>query len=99
MIPELSKIEESISELKKLTLLSAKSVLTIEDVSNLTGLTVSRIQKLTCYKQIPFFKREGSRRCYFDKTEIEEWLKGVRITTMEEAVQNAAAYELNRNAI
>lgn len=99
MDTELLKLEESISELKKLTLLSAKDVLNIEDVSYLTGLSIQRIYALTCYNQIPFFKREGSRKCYFDKKEINEWMKGVRITTMEEAVQNAAAEYANRSVL
>ena len=88
------QIQGELSELKKITLLGAKNVLTVEDVSFLTGLSVKRLYSLTSLKQIPHFKREGCRTLYFDKAEIENWMKGYRVVTEAEAIQAAANYNL-----
>lgn len=76
MNTELLKIQDELAILKQLMLLSAKNVLTIEDVSFLTGLSVARLYSLTSQHLIPYYKREQSRILYFDKKEIEEWMKG-----------------------
>lgn len=99
MEEDLLIIKQEILNLKKISLMAAKNVLTIEEASLFTGLSIPRLYTLTCNKQIPFYKREGCRKCYFDKNELEAWSKGVRITTMDEAVQNAAAEYANRNVI
>lgn len=88
------QIQGELSELKKITLLGAKNVLTIDDVSLLTGLSVKRIYTLTSQKKIPHFKRDGGRILYFDKTEIENWMKECRVVTEAEAIQAAANYNL-----
>ena len=56
------------------TLLATKTVLTVDDVATLTGLSKSHIYKLTYSHQIPHYKPSG-KQVYFDRSEIEEWLK------------------------
>lgn len=73
------------------SLLAAKNVLTIDDAAVLTGMTKSHIYKLTCSKQIPFYRPSG-KRVYFDRQELEGWLKQNRITPEYEAEQQAISY-------
>ena len=73
------------------SLLAAKNVLTIDDVALLTGLSKSHIYKLTCSKQIPFYRPNG-KLVYFDRLELESWLKQNRVNTTAEAEQQAIAY-------
>jgi excisionase family DNA binding protein len=77
-------------------LLSAsKTVLNLDEVCMLTGLSKSHIYKLTCYKKIPFYKQ--AKHLFFDRIEIENWLKSSRHATSEELEKQASTYvTLNR---
>ena len=91
------KILQEIEELKSLTLLAAKSVLTIDDVALLTGISKSTLYKMTCKKQLPHYK-PNSKLLFFDRKEIEEWAKQNRVNTWAEAEQKALAYSVaNKN--
>lgn len=83
----ISKLEA----IERNSLLAAKNVLTIDDVALLTGLSKSHIYKLTCSKQIPFYRPNG-KLMYFDRLELESWLKQNRVMTTAEAEQQAIAY-------
>ena len=48
------------------TLLATKTVLTVDDVATLTGLSKSHIYKLTYSHQIPHYKPSG-KQVYFEK--------------------------------
>lgn len=73
----------ALEEIKRYSLLSAKKVLTLDEAALLTGLTREYIYRLTCSKAIPFYKPNG-RRLYFDRSELEAWLKRNRIATTDE---------------
>lgn len=73
------------------SLLAAKNVLTLEDVSLLTGLSKSHLYKLTCNHQIPHYKPNG-KQLYFERAEIEAWMKQGKVSTIDESEQMAALY-------
>ena len=73
------------------SLLAAKNVLTLEDVSLLTGLSKSHLYNLTCNHQIPHYKPNG-KQLYFDRAEIEAWMKQGKVSTIDESEQMAALY-------
>jgi excisionase family DNA binding protein len=77
--------------IERYSLLAAKNVLTIDDAAVLTGMSKSHLYKLTCSKQIPFYRPNG-KLVYFDRQELEGWLKQNRVTTQTEAEQQAIAY-------
>lgn len=77
--------------IERYSLLAAKNVLTIDDAAVLTGMSKSHLYKLTCSKQIPFYRPNG-KLVYFDRQELESWLKQNRVTTQAEAEQQAIAY-------
>lgn len=85
------KIIEQLNRIERYSLLAAKNVLTIDDVALITGLSKSWIYQLTCANQIPFYKPQG-RLIYFDRAEIEAWMKQNRIRTKEEIEAAANAY-------
>lgn len=91
-------IQEVLSKLNTIeqySLLAAKNVLTIEDVALLTGLSRSHIYKLTSTKQIPYYKPNG-KQIYFDRAELEAWMKQNRVGTIAEAQQKAIAYVVGK---
>lgn len=71
---EIEQIKEQLDRIERYSLLAAKSVLTLEEVSLLTGLSKSHLYKLTCKKEIPHYKPCG-KQLYFDHKEVEEWMK------------------------
>lgn len=66
----------------------------IKEASRLTGISVSRLYKLTMPKVagVPCYKVGGSVR--FSPEELEDWLAGQRRPTLEER-RNAAISHLN----
>lgn len=72
-------------------LLAAKNVLTFNDVVALTGLSKSYLYKLTSSHQIPHYKPIG-KMVFFDRVELEKWLKQNRVPTEQEIQERAATY-------
>ena len=83
-------MEEKINQILVYSLLAAKNVLTLDDLALLTGLSKSHLYKLTCTHQIPYYKR--AKMLYFDRKEIEDWLKQNRVACTQELEERAQAY-------
>lgn len=82
------EIKRELDEIKKYTVLAAKNVLCLEDVAILTGLSKSHLYKLTCRREIPHYKPNG-KFVYFDRQEVETWMKQNRQSTNAEIEQLA----------
>ena len=78
-----TKIMQQLAEIKALTLLAAKEMLTIDDAVLYTGLGKSYLYVLTCKKKIPFYKPNGNK-VYFKKSELNDWLQRNRVASEEE---------------
>lgn len=85
----LKKQEKRLDEIEELLKLS-KRVLNLEELCLLTGLSKSHIYKLTCYGKIPFYKQ--SKHLFFDRTEVEAWLKQNRYSSSDEIEKEASKY-------
>lgn len=85
------RILEKLNAIERYSLLAAKNVLCLDDVALLTGLSKSWLYKATSNHQIPFYKPNG-KQIYFDRVEIEEWMKQNRIATTQETDQKATNY-------
>ena len=90
------------SALKEAALSLSKNVqtvmLTIKEVSELTGYKRATIYKLTCERKIPFHKpAHGGRRIFFKREEINQWLESNCIETFEESFKEREKKETNFN--
>lgn len=81
----LAKLER----LERITLLSTKNVLTIEDVSDLTGLSKARLYTLCSENKIPHYKQG---KTYFKRDEVERWQTAHYVPTSREIESKAVAY-------
>ena len=88
-------IMQQLERIKSYTLLAAKNVLGIDDMVALTGLSKSYIYKLTCRKEIPHYKPNG-KLIYFDRQDIEGWMKQNRVISTVEAEQKASKYLMQK---
>ena len=91
-------ILKRLDRIEKNTLLSAKNVLSFKDALLLTGLSKSSLYKLTRENVIAHYKPNG-RLIYFDRKEIEDWMRQNRICTTQEIEQKYSKKYENKNRI
>jgi len=85
---------EKLSQLDRIernSLLAAKNVLCFEDVRLLLGVSGSHLYKLTSGRKIPHYRPNG-KMLYFDRCELESWMKQNRVSTTTEIEQQANSY-------
>lgn len=87
-----SDLKNELEQIKQLTMLGAKKALTMNDTALLTGLSKSHLYKLVCAKKIPYYKSQGGKLTYFEKSEVEAWQLQHRIKTSSETDTEAANY-------
>ena len=81
------------------TIFCTKEVLTSDEAAKYMGVSKSYLYKLTMRQEIPHYKPMG-KMCYFNRRELEGWLRLNRIGTAAEAAQQAQEYCMkNRRAI
>lgn len=88
-------IMKQLADIRNFSLLAAKNVLTMDDVVTLTGLSKAYLYKLTCNREIPYYKPNG-KVIYFDRQEVEEWMKQNRVISVVEAEQQASKYLMEK---
>ena len=70
-------------ELLTMAVLSGKETLSIDEAAAFTGLAVSYLYKLTSTQEIPHYKPRG-KMLYFDRSELESWLRKGKVKTITE---------------
>ena len=88
---EFKQISEQLERIERGVLLRSKDVLTIEECSLLTGMSVNNLYRHTSERTIPFYKPMGGK-IYFRKEEIERWMLRNRQATNDELKSDAATY-------
>lgn len=69
--------------------LSNKQTLNIAEASAFTGLATSYLYKLTSTQEIPHYKPRG-KMLYFDRSELETWLRQGKVSSLTEIERKAA---------
>lgn len=79
-----------LSELKqiKCLLYDNKTVLNVEELSQYTGLSKSKIYKLLSQKLIPTGCNPNVRQKFFLKKAIDKWLMGVSLAELDAEAEN-----------
>ena len=75
-------------------LTASKTILNIDEAANFTSLSKSTIYKKTCTGSIPHYKK--AKHLFFDRLELESWLKSNRIKTKEEIEEEALSYTIKK---
>ena len=71
--------------------LSNKQTLNLKEAAAFTGLAESYLYKLTSTQEIPHYKPRG-KMLYFDRSELELWLRRGKINSNAEIEQQAKAH-------
>lgn len=78
---------ERLERIEKLVTSGLTNTLDVQACCMLTGFSRSYLYKLTSAKQIPHYKR--GKLVFFDRAEIEGWLKAEKVKTTEEMAADA----------
>jgi excisionase family DNA binding protein len=73
----------ALDRINRFAMLGAKNALTMDDVSLYTGLSKATIYKMVSGKKIPYYKSQGGKLTYFDKSELEEWMLNRHVPAKE----------------
>ncbi len=73
------------------TIFCTKEVLTSDEAAKYMGVSKSYLYKLTMRQQIPHYKPMG-KMCYFNRSELEQWLQSNRVSTQAEIQERANTY-------
>lgn len=89
-VGQIKAIIEDVLQKSSLYLKDEQSeILSIEEVSELTGYKKATLYKLTHERKIPFHKpAHGGQRIFFKRAEINQWLESNHFETYEEAFEN-----------
>lgn len=79
-----NRILENLIEIKQL-LKTHKSVMNVEELALFTGMSKSKIYKLTSARMIPFHKHDiSSKTLFFEKREIIKWMTSYKVETLND---------------
>ena len=88
----MDKVLKRLDEMEKTIIATKKNVLNVDEVCILTGLSKSSIYKFTMDKTIAHYKK--AKHLFFDRLEVEAWMKSNRVDSVEE-IKDKAAESLN----
>lgn len=90
----LERIESDLSEVKRNTVFRKNTLNTYETAAFL-NVSLSNLYKLTHQGKIPHYK-PNNKRIYFDRSELEKWIRSNRIASEEEIDAAGDTYLANK---
>ncbi len=90
MCVTLEEMNEKLDRIGELALMSAKTVLDLNEAALFTGFSTAHLYRLTSGRQIPHFKK--NRKLYFKKSDLEAWMCDNRVLTVDETNAIASTY-------
>ena len=73
-----------------------RTLLTTEEAASYMGIKKSYLHKLMMKKEIPFFKPNG-KLCYFDRQDLDKWMRRIRIASNQEIDSQVQGYILKKD--
>lgn len=90
MTKGMEAIMAKMDEIRDITLIGVKEVLTMDECSLVTGYSKSALYQFTYANEIPHFKR--GKRVFFSKKQVEKWLQENYVPTNKEINDRATTY-------
>ena len=92
---ETNLILERLERIEAILSKTAKTILTVDDLIDYTGFKRSYIYKLVHLNEIPYSKPQG-KILFFDRAEIDEWLRQNKSKSKSQISNNAIDYLLKK---
>lgn len=93
----MKSIEERVSELEQMVFM-AKNVFSFDEASKFLNLSKSYLYKLTSGNLIPHYKPQV-KMLYFEKEQLEEWLRQNPIKTQVQIAREAQQYVMSNKPL
>ena len=90
----LLSFEPRIRQVEKM-LYACKEMLTTQEAAYYLGISLSQLYKMTSSMTIPHYKPRG-KMVYFDKSELDAWMRRDRVNTVREAIEASSFYTEQR---
>lgn len=90
-------LEKRVEELEQMLFLT-KNVLSFDEASKFLNLSKSYLYKLTSGNLIPHYKPQG-KMLFFERADLEAWLRQNPIKTQAQIEQEAQKYILNNRPL
>ena len=87
---EREDILKKLEEIREVSLIGAKEILTTKEACLFTGLKINYLYELVRNRKIPHHKSRGGKMTYFKKKDLEEWMLGTRVSSLREMETEAA---------
>lgn len=86
--------DQLLYELKKSFRLLAKNTLTLEEAADYIGLSESTVLKMARERKLSSFR--SGKSPYFDKAELERWMRQNPVKSNEEIESTAATFNIKK---
>ena len=86
----LQDLSNQLGRVEQLAAISAKTILDLDEAALFTGFSKGHLYRLTSQREIPHYKK--SRKLYFKKTELEDWMLEYKVETAANIESRAATY-------
>jgi prophage regulatory protein len=63
---------------------SNKAILTVDEFVAYSGIKKSQVSKMTSQRRVPHYKPPGSKKIFFKKREVQQWLLTNQIRTQDQ---------------
>ena len=93
----IKSIDERVSELEQMVF-TVKNVFSFDEASKFLNLSKSYLYKLTSGNLIPHYKPQG-KMLYFDKEELENWLRQNPVKTEMQITREAQQYVMSNKLL
>lgn len=78
-----AELNKRLKNIEKMSVLAAKRMLSVKDVSLLTGFSETYIRKLVRESKLPYYRPMG-KMIFFDRAEIDSFLRTNRTPSAQE---------------
>lgn len=85
------EILTKLDQIKMYALIGAKQVLTHEEAAIYLGMSSTHLAKLKSKRLIPYYQPQG-KITYFDKSELDEWMRHGKVKTLTEVEEDALSH-------
>jgi excisionase family DNA binding protein len=86
-----TNLEQELAVIKQLLTVQTDEPLNIDEACKYLNNSKSYLYKLTCRKEIPYYKPNG-KKIYFKKSELDKWLFRNKVNTNEQLDRGAEAF-------
>ena len=86
---EFELIQQKLDEIRNLSFIGFKEILSVDEAAIFMDLSRSHIYKLCQRSEIKHFRSKGGKNIYFRKKDLSEWMLAKECMTVDEINVNA----------